>query len=114
MFFARDFSEILRFKSFISISSNFSDIKVDTSCSRTLFSKFSLTVSVSILELFKKFMKSCVEILLLFILATLFVFPELNTPPMPHNTKGTIIITKTILARKVFENFLILCSIVVF
>ena len=54
------------------------------------------------------------EILTLFIFASEFVLPLLNTPPIPQNTKGIITITNNILAKKVFENFLILLNMVFF
>ena len=46
-------------------------------------------------------MKSCVEILVLFILAILFWFPVLNPPPNPPKPKA-IIITKISIKPPIF------------
>ena len=43
-----------------------------------------------------------------------FVFPLVNTSPIPQNTKGTATINKNIFAVIVFEKFLILFNIVFF
>ena len=112
IFLNKNSSDAVSPNSLISSFSNVVDIIwLKISC-KMFLSRFSFKISGVSLVSFIYSIKSWVDIFSLLIFATLFVFPPLNTLPIPQKTKGMIIIAINNPANLLLEKFLSLPSII--